>query len=34
MTQPWISDFGELVLIVSGRKPANAHKTALWEVDE
>jgi hypothetical protein len=31
MAQLWIADFAEFVLIVSGRKPANAPETALWE---
>jgi hypothetical protein len=32
MAQPWIADFAELVLIVSGRKPANAQETAFEDV--
>jgi hypothetical protein len=33
MAPPWIADFAELILIVSCRKPANAHETGIWETE-
>jgi hypothetical protein len=31
VVQPWIADFAELVLIIGGKKTANAQDTAIWE---